>query len=134
MAAEIFGILAAHNISMDAIIQSQRTRVINGVATRDIACTIAQGDAADAKRALDAATTRLGCGEVVVDESISKVSIVGAGMVSNPGVAAQMFTALAEAGINIQMIATSEIKISCVVARDRGTEAVKIIHRAFGLG
>ncbi|WP_310485721.1 aspartate kinase [Chamaesiphon sp. VAR_48_metabat_403] len=133
MAAEIFGILATHNISMDAIIQSQRTRVINGVATRDIACTIAQGDAADAKRFLDAATTRLGCGAVVVDESISKVSIVGAGMVSNPGVAAQMFTALADAGINIQMISTSEIKISCVVARDRGTEAVKIIHRAFGL-
>ncbi len=134
MAAEIFGILAAHNISMDAIIQSQRTRVINGVATRDIACTVAQGDAADAKRLLDAAITRLGCGAVVLDESISKISIVGAGMVSNPGVAAQMFTALAAAGINIQMISTSEIKVSCVVARDRGTEALKIVHRAFGLG
>jgi aspartate kinase len=134
MAAELFGILAANNISLDAIIQSQRTRVINGVATRDIACTVAQGDAADAKRALDAATARLGCGAVVVDESIAKVSIVGAGMVSNPGVAAHMFNCLAVAGINIQMISTSEIKVSCVVARDRGIEALKTIHQAFGLG
>jgi aspartate kinase len=134
MAAELFGILAANNISMDAIIQSQRTRVISGVATRDIACTVAQGDAADAKRVLEAATTQLGCGAVVVDESIAKVSIVGAGMVRNPGVAAQMFNCLAAAGINIQMISTSEIKVSCVVARDRGIDALKTIHQAFGLG
>ncbi len=134
MAAELFGILAANNISLDAIIQSQRTRIIAGVATRDIACTVAQGDAADAKRVLEASAAQLGCGAVVVDESIAKVSIVGAGMVSNPGVAAQMFTALAAAEINIQMISTSEIKISCVVARSQGIDALKTIHRAFGLG
>ena len=134
MAAELFGILAANNISLDAIIQSQRTRIIAGVATRDIACTVAQGDAADAKRVLDASAAQLGCGEVVVNESIAKVSIVGAGMISNPGVAAQMFNALAAAGINIQMIATSEIKISCVVARSQGIDALKTIHQAFGLG
>jgi aspartate kinase len=134
MAAELFGILAANNISLDAIIQSQRTRVIAGVATRDIACTVAQGDAADAKRVLEASALQLGCGEVVVNESIAKVSIVGAGMVSNPGVAAQMFNALAAAGINIQMIATSEIKISCVVAEAQGIDALKTIHKAFGLG
>jgi aspartate kinase len=134
MAAELFGILAANNISLDAIIQSQRTRVIEGVATRDIACTVAQGDAADAKRVLEASALHLGCGSVVVNESIAKVSIVGAGMVSNPGVAAQMFNALATAGINIQMIATSEIKISCVVAEAQGIDALKTIHKAFGLG
>ena len=134
MAAELFGLLAANNISLDAIIQSQRTRVIAGVATRDIACTIAQGDAADAKRVLEAAVARLGCGAVVVNKSIAKVSIVGAGMISNPGVAAQMFNCLAEAGINIQMIATSEIKISCVVAQSQGVDALKTIHQAFGLG
>ncbi|WP_309741512.1 aspartate kinase [Chamaesiphon sp. OTE_20_metabat_361] len=134
MAAELFGILAANNISLDAIVQSQRTRVINGVATRDIACTVAQNDAADAKRVLEASATQLGCGAVVVDESIAKVSIVGAGMVSNPGVAAKMFSALAEAKINIQMISTSEIKISCVVARSQGIDALKTVHRAFGLG
>jgi len=134
MAAKLFGILATNNISLDAIIQSQRTRIIAGVATRDIACTIAQGDAADAKRILEAAAPELGCGAVVVNKSIAKVSIVGAGMISNPGVAAQMFNCLAAAGINIQMIATSEIKISCVVAQSQGIDALKTIHQAFGLG
>jgi aspartate kinase len=134
MAAELFGILARNNISMDTIIQSQRTNIIQGIATRDIAFTVAQGDAADAKRLLDAAAPELGCGEVIVDEAIAKVSIVGAGMISQPGVAAQMFDALAAAGINIQTIATSEIKISCVVAQDRGIDALKIVHQAFGLG
>jgi aspartate kinase len=134
MAAELFGILAKNNISMDTIIQSQRTNIIQGIATRDIAFTVAQADAADAKRLLDAAAPELGCGEIVVDEAIAKVSIVGAGMISQPGVAAQMFDALAAAGINIQTIATSEIKISCVVAQDRGIDALKIVHQAFGLG
>jgi aspartate kinase len=76
----------------------------------------------------------LGCGEVVVDETIAKVSVVGAGMIGKPGVAAQMFNALAAAGINIQMIATSEIKISCVVSQAQGIDALKTVHRAFGLG
>jgi aspartate kinase len=134
MAAELFGILAKNNISMDTIIQSQRTNIVKGIATRDIAFTVAQADAADAKRLLDAAAPELGCGEIVVDEAIAKVSIVGAGMISQPGVAAQMFDALAAAGINIQTIATSEIKISCVVAQDRGIDALKLIHQAFGLG
>jgi aspartate kinase len=134
MAAELFGILAANNINVDAIVQSQRTRIVAGVAMRDIACTISQADATDAKRVLADASAQLGCGEVVVDESIAKVSIVGAGMIGQPGVAAKMFNSLAKAGINIQMIATSDIKISCVVAQAQGIEALKIIHRAFGLG
>jgi aspartate kinase len=134
MAAELFGILAVHNINVDAIVQSQRTRIVAGVAMRDIACTIAQGDAADAKRVLEAASAQLGCGEVVVDESIAKVSIVGAGMIGKPGVAAKMFNSLAAAGINIQMISTSDIKVSCVVAQSQGIDALKIIHQAFGLG
>jgi aspartate kinase len=133
MAAELFGILAKNSISVDTIIQSQRTRISNGTATRDIAFTVAQGDAADAKQLLDAAAAQLGCGEVVVDLAISKISIVGAGMIGKPGIAAQMFNALAVAGINIQMIATSEIKISCVVAEDRGIDALKTVHQAFGL-
>ena len=134
MAAELFGILATNNISMDTIIQSQRTSIVNGIVTRDIAFTVAQGDGADAQRLLAASAAQLGCGEVVVDTAIAKVSIVGAGMMGKPGVAAQMFNALAAGGINIQTIATSEIKISCVVAEDRGIDALKIIHRAFGLG
>jgi aspartate kinase len=134
MAAELFGILAAHNISMNTIIQSQRINIVNGVPTRDIAFTVAQNDALEAKRLLDAAAAQLGCGDIIVDESIAKVSIVGAGMISQPGVAAQMFDALAAGGINIQTIATSEIKISCIIADDRSIDALKIIHRAFGLG
>ena len=134
MAAELFGILATHNINVDAIVQSQRTRMVAGVAMRDIACTIDRGDAAAAKRVLEAASVQLGCGAVVVDESIAKVSIVGAGMIGKPGVAAKMFNSLAAAGINIQMISTSDIKTSCVVAEAQGIEALKIIHTAFGLG
>jgi aspartate kinase len=134
MAAELFGLLAAHSISVDTIIQSQRTSIVQGVARRDIACTVAQADAMDAKRVLEAAIPQLGCGEVVIDETIAKISVVGSGMIGKPGVAAQMFNALAAAGINIQMIATSEIKISCVVAQSQGTDALKTVHRAFGLG
>ncbi len=134
MAAELFGILATHSISVDMIIQSQRTYILNGVAMRDIACTVTQADGADAKRILEAAAAQLGYGDVMVDEAIAKVSIVGAGMIDTPGVAAKMFNALAAAGINIEMIATSEIKISCVVAQSQGIAALKTIHQAFGLG
>lgn len=134
MAAKIFGLLAAHNISVDMIIQSQRCYVINGVPTRDIACTVAQMEAEVARNILQAAASDFGYGEIVVDSAIAKVSIVGAGMVGQPGVAAQMFTALAQHEINIQMIATSEIKISCVVAQDQGITALQAIHAAFNLG
>jgi aspartate kinase len=133
MAAKLFGLLAQHNISVDMIIQSQRCRVINGVPTRDIACTVAQIDAQAAKKTLEQAAADLGWGEVVVDSAIAKVSIVGAGMVGQPGVAARMFEALAQHQINIQMIATSEIKISCVVAQEQGVAALQAIHAAFGL-
>ena len=133
MAAKLFGLLAENNISVDMIIQSQRCRVIDGIPTRDIACTVAQADAEDARRALLAAAPALGCGDVLVDEAIAKVSIVGAGMVGNPGVAARMFASLAQQQINIQMITTSEIKISCVVDRDCGVRALQAIHQTFGL-
>jgi aspartate kinase len=133
MAAQIFTLLAEHNISVDMIIQSQRCRVVNGEMTRDIAFTVARMDALGAKQVLEDARSDLGGGEVVVDAAIAKVSIVGAGMVHHPGVAAQMFTALHDAGINIQMIATSEIKVSCVVAEVAGVQALRVIHGAFGL-
>jgi aspartate kinase len=133
MAAKLFGLLAQHNTSVDMIIQSQRCRVINGVPTRDIAFTVAQMEVAAAKKTLEQAAADLGWGEVVVDSAIAKVSIVGAGMVGQPGIAAQMFEALAHHQINIQMIATSEIKISCVVAQEQGVAALQAIHAAFGL-
>lgn len=133
MAARIFRLLADRNISVDMIIQSQRCRLINGMTTRDIACTIAQADATEAKTVLDQAAADLGCGEVIVDPAIAKVSIVGVGMVGRPGVAARMFRALADQQINIQMIATSEIKISCVVAESEGVKALQVVHAAFEL-
>jgi aspartate kinase len=133
MAAKLFGLLAEHNISVDMIIQSQRCHVINGVPTRDIAFTVTQIDAEAARKMLEQAAAELGWGEIVVDSAIAKVSIVGAGMVGQPGVAARMFAALAQHQINIQMIATSEIKISAVVAQEQGVRALQAIHAAFGL-
>jgi aspartate kinase len=133
MAAQLFGLLADQNISVDMIIQSQRCRVMDGVPTRDIAFTVSQADAQAAQTTLQHAMSVLGFGEILVDLNIAKVSIVGAGMVGQPGVAAQMFEALAQHQINIQMITTSEIKISCVVAKEDGVMALQAIHRAFGL-
>ncbi len=133
MAAQIFQLLAAQNISVDMIIQSQRCRVVDGIATRDIACTVAQMDAEIARTVLEKARSTFGYGEIAVNPAIAKVSIVGAGMVDQPGVAARMFAALAEQQINIQMIATSEIKVSCLVAEEDGVKALQIIHAAFDL-
>ncbi|NHC37523.1 aspartate kinase [Scytonema millei] len=133
LAARLFGLLARENISVDTIIQSQRCRIANGVPKRDIVCTVAQMDAIAAKQALEQAAPEYGWGQVVVDTAIAKVSVVGARMVGQPGVAAKMFAALAQEQINIQMIATSEIKISCVVAQEQGVAALQAIHAAFGL-
>ncbi len=133
MAAKLFRLLASHNVSVDMIIQSQRCRLIDGVATRDIAFTVAQIDADAAQVALREAAPELGCGEVMVDRAIAKVSVVGTGMVGRPGAAARMFDALAKQHINIQMIATSEIKISCVVAEEDGVRALQAVHTAFDL-
>lgn len=133
MAAKLFGLLAQHNVSVDMIIQSQRCHVVDGIATRDIAFTVARIDAEAAQTMLSQAAIEHGWGEVVLDNAIAKVSIVGSGMVGQPGVASKMFEALAQNKINIQMIATSEIKISCVVEQDQGAKALKVIHEAFGL-
>lgn len=133
IAAKLFGFLAEYNISVDMIIQSQRGRILNGVARRDIAFTVARMDAENAQCKLQQVATEFDWGEVILDSAIAKVSIVGSGMVGQPGTAAKMFTALAKNHINIQMIATSEIKISCVVAIDEGVKALQVIHSAFDL-
>ncbi|MBD2669767.1 aspartate kinase [Arthrospira platensis FACHB-439] len=133
MAAELFTLLAHHNISVDMIIQSQRCHQVNDILTRDIAFTVAQGDAEEAKLVIKKAIAKWGYGEVTLNSAIAKVSAVGAGMVDHPGVAARMFEALAAENINISMIATSEIKISCVVDEKDGIKAVQAIHDAFGL-
>jgi len=133
MSAQLFGLLAKENISVDMIIQSQRCRIIDGAPTRDIAFTVSQADGEAARLALQKASSDLGFGDILLDPDIAKVSIVGSGMVEQPGVAAKMFEALAKEQINIQMIATSEIKVSCVVAKEQGVLALQVIHQAFGL-
>ncbi|MBR8828716.1 MAG: aspartate kinase [Gomphosphaeria aponina SAG 52.96 = DSM 107014] len=134
MSARIFSVLAGENISVDMIIQSQRCRIINDLPTRDIAFTVAQADAEAARAVLVKLAATINCGEVLVDQEIAKVSIVGAGMVGQPGVAAKFFAALAQEQINIQMITTSEIKISCVVSKTEGVKALQAVHQAFDLG
>ncbi|MBF2003556.1 MAG: aspartate kinase [Synechococcales cyanobacterium M58_A2018_015] len=133
MAAQVFRLMADRSISVDMIIQSQRCRLINGIPMRDIAFTVAQTDAEEAQAILQQAAPELGCGEITVDPAIAKVSIVGMGMVGRPGIAAKMFASLAQEQINIQMIATSEIKVSCVVAEADGVRALQVVHAAFGL-
>ncbi len=133
LAARIFQILADRGISVDMIIQSQRSRPHEGQMTRDIACTIGQDEADLAKAVLQSAAAELGYGEVWVNKAIAKVSVVGIGMIHRPGIAAAMFESLAKANINIHMIATSEIKISCVVEQSKGIEALRVVHSAFKL-
>ena len=127
VAAEIFGSLAHENISVDMIIQSLGRRE----GTNDIAFTINSTDIHDATRVLEAVKAKIGADNIAIDKEIAKVSIVGAGMIDRPGIAADMFDALAEACINIKMISTSEIKISCLVEKDQGHDAVRSIHKKF---
>lgn len=133
MAAKVFGLLAENNISVDMIIQSQRCHIIDGVPKRDMAFTVCRTDAEAALEMLKAVADEYGWNEVVLDGAIAKVSVVGAGMLGQPGIAAKMFESLARNNINIQMISTSEIKISCVVAENEGVKALQVIHEAFGL-
>jgi len=133
MAAQIFMALADHNISVDMIIQSQRCRIIEDVPRRDIAFTIAENDVETTRMVLEKLAVKLGLGEVVINEEVAKVSIVGSGMVGHPGVAAKFFDALSKEKINIEMIATSEIKVSCIVSQTDAVKALKCIHETFGL-
>ena len=113
------------------IIQSYARKVSN---TNDIAFTIDSADLAKTVDALNVLKAEIGAtGDIEVDENIAKVSIVGAGMIDRPGVASTMFETLAEQGINIRMISTSEIKISCLVDKDDAKQAVKALHNVFGL-
>lgn len=129
-AAKLFTTLADENISVDMIIQSFARNITK---TNDIAFTI---DKPDLKRALpifEEIRADINAGAVHVDENIAKVSIVGAGMVDRPGIAATMFESIAKLGVNIKMISTSEIKISCLVEKDDAQKCVKELHKMFNL-
>jgi aspartate kinase len=128
VAAEVFGRLAADNVNVDMIIQN-----VSEEGTTDISFTTPKEDLVRAKRAVAEVTGALGARSFSVDESIAKVSLVGAGMKTHPGVAALMFRTLADAGVNLDMISTSSIRISCVIDAAQVETAVRALHAAFGL-
>jgi aspartate kinase len=128
VAAEVFGSLAKDSINVDMIIQSSAQNGLN-----DISFTVSRTDLKRSLLLLDSLKNKLGAKNVISDERVSKVSIVGVGMRSHPGVAAKMFSTLADAKINIEMISTSEIKVACIVKQDEGNRAVKLLHKAFAL-
>ena len=128
-AARIFEALAEVNVNVDMIVQNEPTEA-KGLA--EISFTIPREDLRVARGALEP-LTGASFTELTAHEEMGKVSIIGAGMRSHPGVAAKVFAVLAEEGVNIDMIATSPIKISCVIARDRVEHAVQVLHSAFEL-
>lgn len=129
VAARIFKRLADAHVNVDMIIQNKTE-----THTTDISFTVAKTDLARSLRVVREAAGAVNAKHVTCDEDIAKVSVVGVGMRSHSGVASKMFGALAKRKINIEMISTSEIKISCVIDGRRGRDAVRAIHKAFGLG
>lgn len=129
-AAKIFSNLAKENISVDMIIQSYARKVSN---TNDIAFTIDGNDIEKTRETLNNIKNQIHCGDIQINSEIAKVSIVGAGMIDRPGIASSMFETLANLGVNIKMISTSEIKISCLVDKADANKAVKALHEEFQL-
>lgn len=128
IAYQILGPIADANIDVDMIIQN-----VGHDGSTDFSFTVGRGDLTKAVKVLEGVQAHIGARAIETDSNTCKVSIVGVGMRSHPGVASQMFRTLAEEGINIQMISTSEIKIS-VAIEDKYLElAVRALHKAFGL-
>lgn len=128
IAASVFEPLAAGHISVDVIVQNASAEGLT-----DLTFTVSKGDFGRAVPIVQRVAREIGAGEVATDDRIGKVSIVGTGIQSAPGFAARMFRALAEAGINIEMISTSEIRITCIVREERVADAVRVLHAAFEL-
>ena len=128
IAYQILGAIAESNIDVDMIIQN-----VGHDGTTDFSFTVNRGEYAKAQAILEGVKQKLGARQITGDNKICKVSAVGVGMRSHPGVASQMFKALADEGINIQMISTSDIKISVVLDEKYLELAVRVLHRTFGL-
>ncbi len=128
IAAIIFKELAVNNIVIDMIVQN-----VSRTGTTDISFTVLKEDLAKTIKVAKKVAREVGAGEVIKDENIAKVSIVGIGMRSHSGIAARMFRALASKKINIEMISTSEIKISCVIEKRHAETALRTLHDEFGL-
>jgi aspartate kinase len=127
-AAKIFSALAAANLSVDMIVQSDSVGDTN-----DISFTISKDDLAKTKKAMESVIKEIAAKEILTEEGIAKLSIVGIGMRSHSGVAARLFEAMAAGGINIQMISTSEIKTAVIIDETKINEAAVLAHDAFGL-
>ncbi|MGQ9454582.1 MAG: aspartate kinase [Armatimonadota bacterium] len=128
IAAQIFHALAEANINVDVIVQN-----VSSDGRTDVSFTVTDADFDKARKALETVVADLGAKGLLSDQNVAKVSIVGSGMRSSPGYADRMFSALAGEGINILSITTSEIRITCLIERDKVKRAVRALHRAFEL-
>jgi aspartate kinase len=128
IAAAIFGALAEQHVNVDMIVQN-----VSAEGTTDMTFTVGKADLPRARGALDAIRSQVGYAEILTDPDVAKISVVGVGMRSHAGVAATMFRALADKAINIQVISTSEIKVSVLIAAEYTELAVRALHTAYGL-
>lgn len=128
IAARLFRALADRHVNVDMIVQN-----VSAHGATDISFTVPRGDLEVSLEVCRVLAAEIGASAVTADPDIAKVSLVGAGMRTNPGVSAEMFESLAQAGINIEMISTSAIRVTCVVAADQVDAAVQILHAAFHL-
>ena len=128
VAAGLLEPLAEGGISVDTIVQNT-----GGDGATDISFTVGRADLADAVRRVEGAAAGLGAAGVDSDGGLAEVSIVGSGMQNTPGYASRMFRILGNGGVNIEMITTSEIRISCIIAEAQGADAVRLLHEGFEL-
>lgn len=128
IAAAIFGTLSEQNVNVDMIVQN-----VSADGTTDMTFTVGKSDLPRAIKALDAVRAQVGYAEILTDPDVAKISVVGVGMRSHAGVANTMFRALADKAINIQVISTSEIKVSVLIAAEYTELAVRALHTAYGL-
>ena len=128
IAAKIFEEISKQGINVDTIVQNVPHDKLS-----DISFTVPKGDLNKAIKATSAIGNKIGAGEVLEDRNIARVSLVGSGMRSHSGIAAKMFSTLADNQINIEMITTSEISVSCIITQDSADKAVKALHKAFKL-
>ena len=129
VAAHVFKAIAEASVNVDMIVQNISHDAASPAT--DLSFTVDKPDLLKAKKIIDGLKDKIGFREVMADEKIGKLSIVGVGMRSHPGVAARMFETLADAGVNIDMISTSEIKVSVIVDLARGEQAMRLVHQAF---
>ena len=129
VAAHIFKAIADGNVNVDMIVQNISHG--DGAPATDLSFTVDKPDLLKARTIIEGLRDKLGVRKIIADEKIGKLSIVGVGMRSHPGVAAKMFETLASSGVNIDMISTSEIKVSVIVDLDKGEQAMRAVHEAF---